>query len=111
VKAEPLTIVKELDKTSPTFAQFCCNGQHIPEVTIELCRASCDKAKYLEIRMENVLISGYSVSSGGDRPMESISLNFAKMTIDYFDQDAKDNPKTGTVAWDCPSWPDCTCRS
>jgi type VI secretion system secreted protein Hcp len=27
------------------------------------------------------MISGYSVSSGGDRPMESLSLNFTKIEL------------------------------
>jgi len=36
---------------------------------------------YLEFHLENTLISGFSMSSGGDRPQESISLNFTKITM------------------------------
>jgi type VI secretion system secreted protein Hcp len=30
--------------------------------------------------LTNTLISGFSMSSGGDRPTESITLNFTKIT-------------------------------
>lgn len=35
---------------------------------------------YLHIELEDAMISGYSVSSGGDKPSESISINFTKVT-------------------------------
>jgi type VI secretion system secreted protein Hcp len=38
---------------------------------------------YLEIDLEQVLISSYSMNSGGDVPSESMSLNFRKITIKY----------------------------
>jgi type VI secretion system secreted protein Hcp len=36
---------------------------------------------YLTITLTNVLVSSYQVSSGGEVPTESISLNFVKMTM------------------------------
>ena len=38
---------------------------------------------FLEYTLENCLVSGYSVSSGGDNPSESISLNFTKIEMKY----------------------------
>src|SRR4030095_3819031 len=41
-----------------------------------------DKAQtYLQFKLDNTLISSYSMSSGGDRPSESLSLNFTKISI------------------------------
>jgi type VI secretion system secreted protein Hcp len=34
------------------------------------------------------MLSGYSSSSGGDRPSESISLNFTQIEIDVIPQNA-----------------------
>jgi type VI secretion system secreted protein Hcp len=34
---------------------------------------------YLTLTLTNNMISGYSISSGGDRPMESLTLNFTKI--------------------------------
>jgi type VI secretion system secreted protein Hcp len=47
------------------------------------------------------MMSGYSISSGGDRPSESISLNFTKFDSEYIkiDQDFKATT-TGHVIYD-----------
>jgi type VI secretion system secreted protein Hcp len=44
---------------------------------------------YLKILLHDALISGYSVSSGGDRPTESVSLNFTKIEMQYDQYDGK----------------------
>jgi type VI secretion system secreted protein Hcp len=36
---------------------------------------------YMTYTLTNTMISGYSLSSGGDRPSESISLNFTKVAF------------------------------
>jgi type VI secretion system secreted protein Hcp len=43
----------------------------------------------MEITLENTLISSYSMSSGGDRPMESLSLNFTKIEFKAIPYDEK----------------------
>ena len=51
---------------------------------------------FITITLTNVLVSGYSASSGGDNPSESISLNFVKMTVTtHYPQTA-----TQTVSYD-----------
>jgi type VI secretion system secreted protein Hcp len=40
------------------------------------------------------MISGYSLSSGGDRPSESLSLNFTKFDSEYIKVDDKLAPAT-----------------
>ena len=51
------------------------------DVTIDFCKT--DKGAlnvYLSFTMNNTMVSGFSMSSsGGDRPQESISLNFTKI--------------------------------
>jgi type VI secretion system secreted protein Hcp len=56
---------------------------------------------YLEIKLTDCLISGYSMSSGGDKPSESISLNFTKIEYRFIGLDAKGGelaPKS--AGWD-----------
>lgn len=38
---------------------------------------------YYKIDLSEALVSGFSVSSGGDLPSESLSLNFTKITVTY----------------------------
>jgi type VI secretion system secreted protein Hcp len=44
--------------------------------------------------LENAMIASYSASSGGDRPMESFSINFTKIEYKYTPFD--DKHKAGT---------------
>jgi type VI secretion system secreted protein Hcp len=51
--------------------------------------------------LDGTLISGYSISSGGDRPSESLSLNFTKIDSEYLNIDAKFASKTtGHIVYD-----------
>jgi type VI secretion system secreted protein Hcp len=49
---------------------------------------------FLELKLTNAMISSYSFSSGGDRPMESLSINFTKIEYKYTPYD--DQHKAGT---------------
>jgi len=50
------------------------------KVTIDFCKTDKGKLEvFLTLSLENTMISGYSLSSGGDRPTESLSLNFTKI--------------------------------
>jgi type VI protein secretion system component Hcp len=63
-----------------------------------------DGVPYLSIELENTLISGYSISGHGgdshDKPMESLSLNFTKITYSPKPTaPAKDPKATKDMAW------------
>jgi type VI secretion system secreted protein Hcp len=42
---------------------------------------------FMEVNLEQVGISGYSMSSGGDKPSESLSLNFGKIEFVPYKQE------------------------
>jgi type VI secretion system secreted protein Hcp len=76
------------------------------KVTIDFVKTDEGKFEtYLQLELENTLISNYSASGvGGDnhnRPTESLSLNFTKITVSKTHMDQKN--KTGTthrLCWD-----------
>jgi type VI secretion system secreted protein Hcp len=52
------------------------------------------------MELEEAIVSSYSASSGGDRPSESFSLNFTKISYQY-DKFDGDKVTTGTPKkWD-----------
>ena len=61
-------------------------------VKIDLVQTGEQLDTYMAYELENSLISSYSVSSGGDRPMENVSFNFTKMVMKYTPYDNKHNP-------------------
>lgn len=85
------SVVKTLDKASPKLFLACCKGDHIKTVTIELCRATGDKQKYMEYKMQDVLVTsvrpGGSSHGGESLPLEEISFNYGKITQTYTETD------------------------
>ena len=99
-------IAKLVDKATPKLFEACCTGTHIKEVIIEVCRSGGDKQKYLEIQMEQVLISGYNTSAKedgkSDFPIENIAFVPGRFNITYNQQNRESGILSGSVAagWD-----------
>jgi type VI secretion system secreted protein Hcp len=89
-----ITITKLMDGASPKLFTESVTGEKGKVVKIHLVTTGNPGVTYTEYTLTDTLISGYSISSGGERPQESISLNFTK--IEYkFTPLEKDN-KAGT---------------
>jgi len=83
-----VSISKSTDiASSDLFFQATC-GKSLGLAEIHLLNtagAGQDPNVYMKIELEDAIITNYSVSSTGDRPMESFSLNFTKITYQYDD--------------------------
>jgi type VI secretion system secreted protein Hcp len=87
-----VVITKLMDTTSPLFFQEALVGKAV-QATIELVETGSDQLNtYCVIDLTNAMISGYSVSSSGDRPSESITLNFTKILLQYNQYDDQHKP-------------------
>jgi type VI secretion system secreted protein Hcp len=79
--------VSEIVVTKPTdIATVTILGESLEgegqDVTIDFCKT--DKGAlnvYLSFTLNNTMVSGFSMSTGGDRPQESISFNFTKIQM------------------------------
>jgi type VI secretion system secreted protein Hcp len=71
-------------------------------VTIHFTKTNKDQQDtYMEYVLSNTLVSGFSTNSSGDRPVETVSLNFTKIEYNYCGQDAKnDKGETPKTDWD-----------
>jgi type VI secretion system secreted protein Hcp len=100
VSIHDLSVTKNVDKASPALMQKCCDGEHLAEATL-ICRKAggSSQVEYLKIKMEEVLVSSYSQSGGGGdtMPLDSFTLNFAKVSEEYTPQDAKGAAGGGSV--------------
>jgi type VI secretion system secreted protein Hcp len=102
---QDFSIVKYMDKSSPKLYELCSSGKHIKEITIEMCRAGGDKQKYMEVKLEQCIISHVapSGSSKGDGfPTESVSFNYGTVKWTYTQQKRADGTGGGNVTggWD-----------
>lgn len=73
------------NRASPRLMLACATGQHIPEATLTVRQDSRNAGSdYLQIRLEDVLVSSYQPSAAGSRlPVESLSLSYTKVELTY----------------------------
>ena len=97
-----VTVSKVTDKSSGGLFKLALTSPKGEEIQIHICNTTNDKIDtIIEMKLSNSLVSGYSVSSGGDRPSESISINFTKLEYAYT-AEGSDNTAGGPdrVAYD-----------
>lgn len=90
-----ITVSKIMDESSPFLFQEATVGL-AQKVTIDFVTTGASKIEtYLQYVLENCMVSGYSMSSGGDRPSETVSLSFTKITSNYivYDDNGKQTSK------------------
>lgn len=78
------TITKHVDMASPKLYEMCSTGKHIRSVVLQMTRVVGDKRmKYMEVKLEEVVISNVAPASGGDFPSESVSFNYGTIKWTY----------------------------
>lgn len=83
-----ITATKTLDKSSEGLFKALLKGDPIGKGTISFTAASKgESVAYATLELEDLIISGFSLSSGGDFPAESISLNFTKFDWSFTGRD------------------------
>ncbi|WP_291295948.1 type VI secretion system tube protein Hcp [Elioraea sp.] len=82
-----VTVTKSMDKASPKLFEAALISNEGKMVKVVMTRTGKELTELCSYKFENTLVSGYSVSSGGDTPSESLSLNFAKFEYSYTGSD------------------------
>jgi type VI secretion system secreted protein Hcp len=96
-----IVVSKSMDKSSFAWLQEALKGKGAA-CEIHFCSTDAGQLKtYATYKLENCMISGYSVSSGGDRPSETISINFTKVEYLFVEQGIDNaNADTPRVSYD-----------
>src|SRR5438128_5970959 len=96
-----IVVTKPTDIATVDLLNEALQGEGV-DVTIDFCKT--DKGNlsvYLAYTLNNTMISGYSASSGGDRPQESLSFNFTKIACRDIGLGAKnEDGSPATVGYD-----------
>ena len=103
VNIQDFSFTKYIDKDSGPLQKHCCEGTHIPKVVLLCRKAGGKQEKYIEITMEKCIITSISTggSGGEDRLTENVTIDFGKVTFQYYLQDEKGATKDGGKnVWD-----------
>jgi type VI secretion system secreted protein Hcp len=99
-----ISISKYVDAASPNIMLFCANGKHFAKGKIIVRKAGGENAlEYLTVELTNVLVTNYNLGGGGgqERLVENVSLNFAKVKVEYSTQTEKGGKGSPQAfAWD-----------
>ena len=91
VQMQDFHFVKKVDKSGPKLLQACATGEHIPKAVLTCRKAGKTQQEYMKVTLSDCLVSSYHTSGSGGSdiiPMEEISLNFAKIAVEYREQKA-----------------------
>lgn len=91
--------VMNASKASPKLMLACATGQHIKKAVLVARKAGKEQQEYMKWTFTDLLVSSYQTGgsgNGGPVPSEQISMNYAKIEIEYKEQKA-DGTLGGTV--------------
>lgn len=77
-----------MNKASPSLFLKCATGEHIKQAVLMARKAGGDQQDYLKVTLTDVIITSYQTGGSGDVPVDSFSLNFAKIEFEYKPQKA-----------------------
>jgi type VI secretion system secreted protein Hcp len=74
-----ITVTKATDISSTKLLNEAYQGEGV-DAQLDFCKTDKGVLEvYMSYKLSDCMVSGYSISSGGDRPSESLSLNFTKI--------------------------------
>ena len=83
-----LSFMHALDKASPVLMTKCATGEHIKEGTLVSRKAGKGQQDYLIVKMKEVFITSVQPSGSSEHPMESVSMSFGHVDLEYKPQKA-----------------------
>jgi type VI secretion system secreted protein Hcp len=100
---QDLSVTKYVDAASPSIMLYCANGKHFAKGKLIVRKAGETPLEYIVIELEKVLVTAYSTggSGGEERLTENVTLNFAKVKVEYVQQNEKGGKGTShAFTWD-----------
>lgn len=84
-----ITFTKKADNSSTSLFKESVTGSAGKLVKIKFVQTGAEAVtQFMDYELEDCLVSGYSISADGDGdPIETISLSFAKVMVNYHDFD------------------------
>jgi|SRR5579863_8910143 len=89
VQMQDFNFTMRANKASPKLFLACATGEHIKKAVLVCRKAGKDQQEFLKYTFSDCLVSSWQTSGSGGSdiiPVESISLNFAKIEQEYKEQ-------------------------
>lgn len=85
VSMQDFHFVMRVSKASPKLFLACASGQHIKEAKLVARRTGKEQQEFLTWTFSDLLVSSYQTGGqdGAPAPLDQVSLNFAKLKVEY----------------------------
>jgi type VI secretion system secreted protein Hcp len=101
-RVSEIHLTKQMDASSVhVFMSTCLDAGRTMEIFLTRAGTRHDKSEivYLKYKLTHALFTSYSLESSGANPLETLSLNFTRIDMEYFPQDDKAEKKGGIPVW------------
>jgi type VI secretion system secreted protein Hcp len=100
VTIHPLVVTKTFDKASVPLFKSLTIGTHAATATLSAVKAGANRKPYIKVDLKSVFVTSYVVTASDEIPIESVTLSYEQITIEYFSQDDKGTvTSTGKAGW------------
>jgi type VI secretion system secreted protein Hcp len=90
-----------VNKASPQLFLATVTGKHIKQALLSVRRAGKAQLEYLKIKFTDVLVTSFAQAGGQNPPDETVAFNFAKIELEYTQQQPRGGPAPPIRAgWD-----------
>jgi type VI secretion system secreted protein Hcp len=89
VSAQDFVFIMKVNKASPKLMEACASGEGIKKAVLTATKAGKTEQDYLKITLNDFIVSGYKTVGGSNAdvlPTDQVTLNFAKMEMEYKEQ-------------------------
>ncbi|MET0975772.1 MAG: type VI secretion system tube protein Hcp [Leifsonia sp.] len=85
VSLQDFHFTHHVDRSSPLLLAACATGRHIRKAVLTVRRPGDDPIEYLVVTLEELTVGAVALagSQEEDRPTESVTLRFARITVEY----------------------------
>ena len=89
VQMQDFHFVMKVNKATPKLLLACATGEHIKSAILTCRKAGKEQQEFLKYTFSDLLVSSYQTggaSNGSVIPNDQISLNYAKIEVEYKEQ-------------------------
>jgi type VI secretion system secreted protein Hcp len=103
VQMQDFSFTARVSKASPSLMLACASGKHFKSAVLTARKSGKPQVEFLTFSLADVLVTAYQTggAEGDVVPMDAVSLNFAKLQMEYKQQKADGSLGTSIKAgWD-----------
>lgn len=80
----------KMNKASPKLMKACACGEAIPEAILTCRKAGKEQQEFFSVKLTDLLVSSYVTSGSGGAviPIDTVTMNFGKVEMEYKEQKA-----------------------